>query len=75
MRRVIQIAATEEETIIALCEDGSMWALIGYFTNQRVKWQKLPGVPDHAPTKKYLSAQEERKLFAGDINSSCGFVR
>jgi len=46
MRKIIQIAATPDVEIIALCDDGSIWIAHsnGFIAE---KWRRLPDIPQH----------------------------
>ena len=43
-RRVVQVVTRSrhenDDSIIALCEDGTMWTLLG------MRWKELPSIPD-----------------------------
>lgn len=64
MRRVVQIATRwndlsgaqhEPETMFALCDDGSMWALIS------TGWLRMPDVPKDDDEKLREAAEMARK--------------
>lgn len=49
MRPIKQIAVTptpKSETVFALCEDGTLWALEDYLMNPKTKWRRLPAIPE-----------------------------
>jgi len=46
-RKIIQIAATPDVYVIALCDDGSTWICLSNGVT-RETWQPLPDIPQHS---------------------------
>lgn len=47
-RKIIQITAADERChalLHALCDDGSLWRLARNNTDGKLRWHRLPGVP------------------------------
>lgn len=59
-RKIAQItAATTEiegnkfETLFAICDDGSLWAIMDWCSERRAKWEKMPAIPESVPNRKH----------------------